>query len=311
MHKINVLKLIQTVAAKLEACCSDAINAKQEAWWLLEKLTNKSKTGLLANPELQISDAQQAQLEQWVTDRVEHHKPLAYILGSVPFCGNATCGATTCDLEILVKPPILIPRPETEEWVSWLIGQLKQANFTKFTAVDLCCGSGCIGLALAKAFPESKIIGIDISKDAINLSIENKIHNKIENIEFIQSDLYQNLPHDFRCDLVVSNPPYLAKQELAQLSPEVKDWEDHLALVAQDNGMYFYNRIFKESPRILNKTTANKISLNQINMSIPQIVVEIGPAQKTIEPVLKSYKFKKFAVYNDMQHQKRWIGCWI
>ena len=84
-----------------------------------------------------------------------------------------------------------------------------------------------LDLHLQKHFPKSKIVGIDINPQAINLSIENKTHNKIENIEFIQSDLYQNLPHDFRCNLIVSNPPYLAKAELDQLSPDVKNWEDH------------------------------------------------------------------------------------
>jgi len=295
MHKNSILKLISTIAHQLEPCCKDKINAEQEAWWLLEKLTNKSKTWLLTNTEASISANKQAQLTQWITDRVKHNKPLAYILGSVPFC----------NLEILVKPPILIPRPETEEWVSWLIEQLKQANFTKFTALDLCCGSGCIGLAIAKAFPKSKIIGIDINIQAINLSLENKAHNKIENIEFIQSDLFQNLPSNFSYDLIISNPPYLAKQELSQLDPEVKNWEDHLALAAQDEGMYFYHKIFKESPKYL-------VPINiPTNMSIPQIVVEIGPAQKAIENILPSYKFKKFILYKDMQHQDRWVGCWI
>ncbi|MFA6991317.1 MAG: peptide chain release factor N(5)-glutamine methyltransferase [Candidatus Babeliales bacterium] len=291
MHKIDILKLIHNMASQLESCCKDKINAEQEAWWLVEKLTNKSKTWLLSNPNRSFSASEQEQLTQWIIDRVQHNKPLAYILGSVPFC----------DLEILVKPPILIPRPETEEWVSWLIEQLKQANFTKFIALDLCCGSGCIGLAIAKAFPKSKIIGIDINPEAIKLSIENKNHNKIENIDFIQSDLFENLPSNFSCNLIVSNPPYLAKQELANLDPDVKDWEDHMALVAQDEGMYFYHKIFTESPKFL----------LPIESSIPQIVVEIGPAQRTIENILPTYKFKNFILYKDMQHQGRWVGCWI
>ena len=291
MHKIDILKLIHNIASQLESCCKDKINAEQEAWWLVEKLTNKSKTWLLTNPNRSLSASEQEQLTQWITDRVRHNKPLAYILGSVPFC----------DLEILVKPPILIPRPETEEWVSWLIEQLKQANFTKFTALDLCCGSGCIGLAIAKAFPESKIIGIDINPEAIKLSNENKNHNKIKNIDFIESDLFENLPSNFSCNLIVSNPPYLAKQELANLDPDVKDWEDHMALVAQDEGMYFYHKIFTESPKLL----------VPINISIPQIVVEIGPSQRTIENISPVYKFKKFILYKDMQHQGRWVGCWI
>ncbi|MFH1254009.1 MAG: peptide chain release factor N(5)-glutamine methyltransferase [bacterium] len=291
MHKIDILKLIHTIASQLKACCTDKINAEQEAWWIVEKLTNKSKSWLLTNPEISLSTRGEALLTQWITDRVQHSKPLAYILGSVPFC----------DLEILVKPPILIPRPETEEWVSWLIEQLNQANFTKFTALDLCCGSGCIGLAIAKAFPESKITGIDINPEAIKLSNENKNHNKIENINFIQSDLFEKLPSNFSCNLIVSNPPYLAKEELAHLNPEVKNWEDHMALVAQDEGMYFYHKIFAESHKFL----------VPINISIPQIVVEIGPAQRTIENILPVYKLKKFILHKDMQQQDRWVGCWI
>ncbi len=291
MHKIDILNLIHTIASQLETCCKDKINAEQEAWWLVEKLTTKSKTWLLTNPRISLSASEQTQLNQWITDRIQHNKPLAYILGSVPFC----------DIEILVKPPILIPRPETEEWVSWLIEKLKQANFTKFTLLDLCCGSGCIGLAIAKAFPKSKIFGIDINPEAIKLSIKNKNHNKIENIDFIQSDLFENLPNNFTCNLIVSNPPYLAKQELAHLNPEVKNWEDHTALVAQDEGMYFYHKIFTESPNFL----------VPINTSMPQIIVEIGVAQRTIENILPTYKFKNFILYKDMQQQARWVGCWI
>jgi release factor glutamine methyltransferase len=299
MHKPNILQFIQTITAALQACCQDKLCAEQEAWWLIEKATNSSKTDLLTKRDLFITQEQQAQLTDWVAQRVKDNKPLAYILGSVPFC----------DLEILVQPPILIPRPETEEWVSWLIDILRKEQVENITILDLCCGSGCIGLALAKAFPKCKVLGIDINPQAIKLSIENKKHNKIKNIDFIQSDLYQNLPHDFKCDLIVSNPPYLTNAELNALDPAVKNWEDHSALVAQNEGMYFYDKIFKESSKYINPII-DPIS-KQIKTTIPQIVVEIGPAQKDMPGSLKPYKFKKVTVYNDMQGKNRWVGCWI
>lgn len=295
MHKINIFKLIATITSQLESCCKDKFNAEQEAWWLLEKLTNKSKTHLLSNPEVYLSAIEQTQLTQWVTDRVEHNKPLAYILGSVPFC----------NLEILVRPPILIPRPETEEWTSWLIDLIKKEHITKLTVLDLCCGSGCIGLAIAKEFPESQVLGIDINPEAIKLSTENKNHNKVKNINFIQSDLFQNLPPNFTYNLIVSNPPYLAKEEFDKLSSDVKNWEDYKALVAQNQGMDFYNKMLKEAPMYITPTAAPDA------ISIPQIVFEIGPAQKQIETILQYHKFKKFILYKDMQRQDRWVGCWI
>jgi release factor glutamine methyltransferase len=299
MHKPNILQLIKTIAIDLQACCEDRLCAEQEAWWLVEKATNSSKTDLLIKHNVQITKEQQAQLTDWIAQRVKHNKPIAYILGSVPFC----------NLEILVQPPILIPRPETEEWVSWLIDILKKEQIKNITVLDLCCGSGCIGLALAKAFPESTVLGIDINPQAIKLSIENKNHNKIKNIDFIQSDLYQNLPHDFKCNLVVSNPPYLKKAELHELAPAVKNWEDHGALVAQNEGMYFYDKIFKESGKYINPII-DPIT-KQVKTAIPQILVEIGPAQKNLADSLKPYKFKNFTIYNDMQSKNRWVGCWI
>jgi release factor glutamine methyltransferase len=295
MNKINVFKLIASITSQLESCCKDRTNAEQEAWWLIETLTNKSKTHLLSNAEITLCAIEQTQLTQWIADRVEHNKPLAYILGSVPFC----------NLEILVRPPILIPRPETEEWVSWLIALIKKEDVTKLTVLDLCCGSGCIGLAIAKEFPEAQVLGIDINPEAIKLSTENKNHNKIKNINFIQSDLFQALPRNFTCNLIVSNPPYLAKEEFDKLSSDVKDWEDYNALVAQNQGMDFYTKILAQAPKYI----APRLEPDVISM--PQIVFEIGPAQKQIEIILQYHKLKKFILYKDMQRQNRWIGCWI
>jgi release factor glutamine methyltransferase len=284
----DVLELIKKISAELERCDEKAY-AEQEAWWLLEKATGKSTVVLLTACCIELSEQQQKQLDEWVRQRVEEQKPIAYIFGSVPFC----------DLDVKVKPPILIPRPETEEWVSWLIGEIKEHGVTTFTALDLCCGSGCIGLALAKAFPESKILGVDINPEAIELSLENRELNKIQNIEFIQSDLYQKIPLDFKCDLIVSNPPYLAKEEFEGLAPEVKKWEDRRALLAEMQGMEFYDRILRDARKFLSPTRT----------ALPCIVFEVGPAQRDIESLFKKYGFR-FKLYLDMQGKPRWYSCW-
>ena len=288
---LDLLDLIRKISKKLEACCNEKLYAEQETWWLLEKVTNKSKANLLASDNIDLSEQQQKQLAEWVSQRVEEQKPIAYILGSVPFC----------NLEIKVRPPILIPRPETEEWVSWLIEEIKKHNITTFTALDLCCGSGCIGLALAKAFPKSKILGIDINPQAIKLSNENKEFNKTGNIDFIESNLYQKLSPDFKCDLIVSNPPYLAKSELDDLSSEVKKWEDKKALVAGDHGMDFYHKILKDARKFLNPT----------DKSLPNIILEVGPAQKEIASVFEKYNFHNFKQFKDLQGKLRWYSCRI
>ncbi len=283
----DVLGLIKKITSELERY-DDKAYAGQEAWWLLEKVTNKSKSTLLTSSGIELSKEQQKQIAEWINQRVKEHKPIAYILESVPFCG----------LEIRVRPPILIPRPETEEWVAWLIQEITRQGVTSFTVLDLCCGSGCIGNALAKAFPKSKILGVDINPQAIELSRENKKINGIRNIEFIQSDLYQNLSPDFKCDMIVSNPPYLAKEEFENLDAEVKKWEDQRALLADMQGMEFYDRILKDARRFLNTT----------NTPLPCIVFEVGPAQKDIGTFFEKYNFR-FKMHLDMQGKPRWYSC--
>jgi release factor glutamine methyltransferase len=260
-----------------------------EAWWLLEKITNQTKAELLALGTINLSPHQEQTLHQWITERVIYQKPLQYIVGSVPFCG----------LDVIVRPPILIPRPETEEWATWLINSLKlQEIKTPFTILDLCCGSGCIGLALAHAFPEVHVVGIDISQQALDLALENKKHNNISNITFVQSDMFENLPPDFYCDIIVSNPPYLAPEELIYTHPEVHRWEDHQALVSRHHGMYFYECIFENSLRYVQSK----------NYVFPQIIVEIGLAQQEIDSLLKLYGFKNFEILYDQQGRPRWVA---
>lgn len=287
MKKCKIPILLKKASARLLAVCGDKILAEQESWWLLQHVTGKNMSELLLDKDVEISCEQVDKLTLLLDQRIVQKRPLAYILGHVPFC----------DLDIMVEPPVLIPRPETEEWVCWLISILKNTNIKNFSVLDLCCGSGCIGLAIAKAFPEAHILGIDVSEHAIKLSNLNKIKNQIKNIEFLQSDMFNSLPKNFTCDLIVGNPPYLSADEYENLDLDVKFWEDKNALVADEIGMKFYREILLQARKYL----------NNCSFDIPRIVLEIGPSQKSIECLLNDLNYKYFEIHQDMQGKRRWL----
>jgi len=213
-------------------------NCHQITLWLAQKLTDKSYAQLLTHND-ELSLGQKRQLEQWIKELVEEYKPIQYIIGSVPFC----------DLDILVEPPILIPRPETEEWVVELISDSK--NLSPLKILDLCTGSGCIALALAKAFREARVIGSDISEQAIALAQKNKDKAQLENVTFIESNLFEKITAQ-KFDLIVSNPPYISEDEWRGLDPSVREWEDKCALSALDEGLFLIKKIINEVPNFLN-----------------------------------------------------------
>ncbi|MBS1988575.1 peptide chain release factor N(5)-glutamine methyltransferase [Candidatus Dependentiae bacterium] len=264
---------------------------------MLQALTGKTKSALCILNKIELLPVQQALLDEWIWQRVEEYKPLQYILGSVPFC----------DLTIQVRSPILIPRPETEEWVAWLIEQLKPLDTQGLRILDLCTGTGCIALALARHLPGSIVMGIDINPEAIALAQENQKAHNLSNVQFILSDLYAALPQDMKFDLIVTNPPYLCPSEYDALSEDVKKWEDPRALVAQDRGMQLYQYIIADAHRYLD-VQGRKKSLAQA----PAFVCEIGPAQKeSIKNILVGHGFKSVDLINDLQGFPRWAIAFI
>lgn len=283
----KVKMLHDTIARQLAKSNSDRLSTEQEAWWLLEALTDKDKTVLLADGVIAISAAQEKRLNNWISLRVQEGKPLQYILGHVPFC----------DIEVLVRPPVLIPRVETEEITHWLIESIARSGETSLKIVDVCSGSGCIGLALARAFPESSVVALDNSAEAVALAQENKAKNSIENIEIRESDLFSAVLPSENFDLIVSNPPYLSQESFSFISPEVKRWEDYNALVGGSDGMDLYKRIINESPQVLSDR----------KLALPKLVMEIGIDQKNIEHVLLQQGFRDVRVMYDMSGKRRWV----
>lgn len=172
---------------------------------------------------------------QWLARRAKG-EPLAYIKGAVDFF----------DCCLKVTRDVLIPRQETEILVDKICQQLTKQPLTGKKMWDVCCGSGCIGIALKKRFPELQVTLSDISTAALNIAKENAIKNQVE-IEFYQGDLLKPFEGK-KTDYLVCNPPYVSENDFATLDREVRDFEPKLALTAEFNGLEFYQRLAKDLP---------------------------------------------------------------
>lgn len=265
--------LITHIQKQLLKEIPEELTAHQYAWWLLEALTKQTKTDLLLSKKLCLNHEQEQLLAQWIHDITELHKPIAYILGDIPFG----------PLSIMVRPPVLIPRPETEEWALNLIDQIKQSSATTLNILDLCTGSGCIALLFAYMLPNTHVYAVDICSDALTLAEKNRKKLEINNLTIIKSDLFYQLP-DIKYDLIISNPPYITADEYDQLEPSVQQWEHKHALYAQNEGLFVINNIINEAPTYINPNRALQ------EHGIKQLYIEIGWQQGDIVKKLMQKK---------------------
>lgn len=264
--KTRVVKELQSLIEKrLQPLLRNPVTCSQYASWILQAVTGLTSSALLTRTEIPWHTQQQEMLEGFLDKLINQHMPLAYLLGSVPFC----------DLEILVEPPTLIPRPETEEWCARLIKQLQPITQEPLVILDLCTGSGCIGLALAKALPQAQVYAVDISEKALALAQKNATHNTIHNITFMHSDLFEQLPPSLSFDLLVSNPPYIPAEQWPTLEKSVTQWEDKNAFIAPDEGCALITRIIDEAPKYLRPNAILQAH------SIAQLILEIDYTQGT------------------------------
>lgn len=168
--------------------------------------------------------------------RLEQGEPVQYIVGNMDFYG----------FNFDIDSRVLIPRFETEELVEKTINYLKDFN-QDLSIIDLGTGSGCIAITLKKLLSSSNITAVDISKDALEVAKCNA--DKLDaDVTFIESDMLTNVTGKFDC--IISNPPYIAYDE--DIMEVVKNNEPHMALYADNNGLYFYEEILKNCSRVLN-----------------------------------------------------------
>jgi release factor glutamine methyltransferase len=182
-------------------------------------------------------------------------EPLQYILGYAEFHG----------IKIKVGPGVLIPRPETELLAEEAIKTVKRkasdvnafslhaSRFTPLRILDLCTGSGCIALALANEFPTAEVYGTDASGDAINYARNNAEINGIGNVTFLKGSLFEPVGEIFTndnssaFDLITSNPPYIRRDDIKYLQPEIREWEPAEALDGGEDGLDYYRAIIPGS----------------------------------------------------------------
>ncbi|KAJ2909269.1 hypothetical protein GGI21_002053, partial [Coemansia aciculifera] len=270
-------------------------------------------------------------LRQAVADRTERHKPLQYIIGEQKF-GMAN---------IIVRPPVLIPRWETEEWMLRLAELInthttnaREASATipkPLNILEACTGSGCIALGLGceLADDSARILGVDVSADAMELAMDNLAFNQMllsNQVQFHRADLQQAvhlLPTQLPVgeggwDMLVSNPPYVTPSEYRELDADVREWEDIRALVPlppgtadpqhvsekdmDPSGMAFVEQLAKLAKE-LGLAGESQRDDKALHMgSLPRLVVEIGSTQQAQSAcqIMHDHGFSATEVWKDM-----------
>ena len=287
----KITSFVHTHATHLESLYEHEEEREQAVWWLLEAITNKSQAELIAHDE-KITKNQIEKLHELIVMHAREKIPLQYLIGWVPFAQT----------RIFVEPPTLIPRPETEEWTLKLLKMLTKLGNSHISILELCTGSGCIAIALARTLPNASIDATDTSHTALALAKKNAEYNKVSNIHFIQSDVYDQLnPHN-QYDLIIANPPYITPHEWQQLSPMVTKWEDKHALVAENDGVAIIQRIISNAPSFLKKNT------EFIQHNIPQLWIEIGYTQGThVQTLAEKAGFSNVHIEKDLSGKERLI----
>jgi release factor glutamine methyltransferase len=209
-------------------------------------------------------------------------EPVQYIIGHIEFLA----------LIIRVGKGVLIPRPETELLVEEVIraissqqSAVSSKEVKSLSLLDLCTGTGCIALALAKEFPDAEVYGTDLSKEALAYAKKNAKTNDIKNVKFIQGSLFEAVKGK-KFDIITANPPYIRRDEIETLQSEIRDWEPVAALDGGMDGMDFYRVILSAAGRYLNPNGF--------------IFLELGYDQaEDVQKIARSEGFSEVMVIND------------
>ena len=200
---------------------------------ILSSLLDVDPISIALEPNHLLDSSQQSKLKSVLEDMLIE-KPLQYILGEVPFR----------KLNLKVNPSVLIPRPETEELVGWILEDYAKLN-QKIDLIDLGTGSGCIALSLKKEQPFFNVHALDIDQPILDVVEQNKEKNKLV-INCIKGDINDLLKLKLKVEVIVSNPPYISPIEKEKIKNNVLNFEPHQALfVPQDNPLMYYQKILE------------------------------------------------------------------
>ncbi|MFM9988476.1 peptide chain release factor N(5)-glutamine methyltransferase [Flavobacterium sp.] len=252
---------------------------------VLDAFHQLKRVDLVLNPDLELDSIQILQWET-VLSQLKEQKPIQYILGETEFFG----------LPFYVNENTLIPRPETEELVEWIIKDLKNERFKDLKILDIGTGSGCIAISLAKNLPNASVFAIDISEKALATAKKNAELNDVK-VTFIQKNILETEDLYQQFDIIVSNPPYVRNLEKQEIHKNVLEYEPHLALFVEDNdALIFYKKIAKLATKNLSENGQLYFEINQY----------LG---KEMIELLEKYDFKNIELKKDIYENDRMIRC--
>ena len=199
---------------------------------LLAETLGMDRVGIYTHFDQPLKPDELARFKKLILRRLRR-EPIAYILGKREFWS----------LPFKVTPDVLIPRPETEILVSETLKTQAHLDGKALRILEIGTGSGAISIALAKGLPIARVVATDLSAKALSVAEENALQNGVrEQIHFLQGDLFQPLQKGERFDLVITNPPYIPREQFPSLMPEVRDFEPRIALDGGMNGLDFFQR---------------------------------------------------------------------
>ena len=247
----------------------DVHEAESFFYLILENTTKLKRIDLALLPNSEFSDTQ---LLAWnlILKQLLLEIPIQYLLGTTSFYG----------LEFEVNENVLIPRPETEELVEWVLSCTLHLN----TFLDIGTGSGCIAISIAKNRTDSIVTAIDVSKGALEVAQKNAVLNDVS-VQFIQKNILETSDLENQLDCIISNPPYVRTLEKAEIKKNVLDYEPHLALFVDDNDpLLFYRKIAQLALKNLNPKGYLFFEINQyLGKEMDDLLVEIGFENVTLK----------------------------
>lgn len=250
--------------------------------FVYRSLKNLSFTDFIFTLQQEVTE-EEKQFVEGIYKKLATHIPAQYIIGHAEFFG----------MELKVDERVLIPRPETEELVDLILTENPEKNLK---VLDIGTGSGAIALALAKNRPDWMVTAADISQDALDLSLENANDQNL-NLSFIKSDCFSEISSKY--DIIVSNPPYISREDQEEVGLNVLYSEPHLALFADEDGLAIYRRIAEDSKDYLND--GGKIYLEigyKQGQSVPGLFMENLP-EKRVRTLKDQFGQDRMVVIDD------------
>ncbi len=260
----------------------DEREAHSLALWAVEALTGADRVQLLVDPNREVEHVDMEEVER-VERELSEARPIQYIIGTTEFCG----------LQFAVGEGVLVPRPETEELVRWVVDECPTAQ----RVLDIGTGSGAIAVSLAKLLPQAEVAAMDISEVALDYASRNAAANGVR-VRVVQGDALSDWASAFEeLDVVVSNPPYVPASDRASMHRNVRDYEPELALfVPDDDLLRFYRSIADGATRALRTGGALYFEIYE------------GAAEQMIE-MLTERGWTDIELRRDFNDKNRMIRC--